>query len=387
MNQKDLSDLKRRLNPDKKNPSILRGCYVSPNGDIISGFSTHMEELSQEDNEKYMALFRRVLSGTQGRNLIPVGFTTEQVDGGEEYRLLWELRETALRAEELVSAFYDRVITWIRGLQEGLSVEETQKAPNWLILLLHDGMDVSCRDGNGEIDRERSDRSFSYILGAVCPVRQNKPGLSWRDADGSFRSREADWVVSAPELGLLFPAFEDGGANVYSAMLYTKNAADPHESFVRSVLGTEPLMPASEQQETLGDVLAESLGDECSMEVLQAAHEKVGSLIAEQKKDKHAEPLVFSGKDMSRIMQECGVSLEKAEAFEEQYEETFGSRAELPAVNVLTPNEYKVTTPSVSIKVDPEHSNLVQTRVIDGQCYVMVLVDGDVQVNGIRVQM
>lgn len=40
----------------------------------------------------------------------------------------------------------------------------------------------------------------------------------------------------------------------------------------------------------------------------------------------------------------------------------------------------------MSIRVDPEHSDLIETRMIDGRCYIMVLADGDVEVNGVNVK-
>lgn len=55
-------------------------------------------------------------------------------------------------------------------------------------------------------------------------------------------------------------------------------------------------------------------------------------------------------------------------------------------MNVVTPKQFKVDTPSVSIRVDPAHSDLIETRIIDGRCYVLVLADGDVQVNGVSVK-
>ena len=68
------------------------------------------------------------------------------------------------------------------------------------------------------------------------------------------------------------------------------------------------------------------------------------------------------------------------------YGETFGSFAEIPAVNIVAPKQFVVSTPGVSIRVDPEHSDLIETRMIDGRCYIMVLADGDVEVNGVNVK-
>lgn len=86
------------------------------------------------------------------------------------------------------------------------------------------------------------------------------------------------------------------------------------------------------------------------------------------------------------MLLDSGVSEEKAASFEERYAEAFGEHTELPAVNMITTKQFKVDTPSVSIKVDPEHSSLIETRMIDGRYYLCILVDGEVEVNGVKVQ-
>ena len=120
---------------------------------------------------------------------------------------------------------------------------------------------------------------------------------------------------------------------------------------------------------------------------MQAVHETVRGMIAEQKADKTAEPLQLTRHDVKNVLEECGVSQERAEAFEQKYTQTFGANAEIPAVNVVPARKFTVTTPSVVIRVDPEHSDLIETRVIDGKCYIMVLADGNVEVNGVSVRM
>ena len=87
MNQRDLSQLKRRLNPDKRNPTVIRGCYVSYDGQVISTFAQPVFHLPAEENEKYMSLFKKVLSGTQGQNLLTMEFSASQVMDGAEHKI------------------------------------------------------------------------------------------------------------------------------------------------------------------------------------------------------------------------------------------------------------------------------------------------------------
>ena len=391
MNPRDLSEIRRRLNPERRNPTVLRGCYVSYAGEVISAFAQPVFHLPAEENEKYMALFKRALSGTPGQNLQEIDFSAAQVLDGEEHKLLSALRESGLTDEEAVSAFYERVIAYIRATSsaDAQSVTEQQNASNYLILLLHDGYDISYRNQNGETDAEQSTDVFSYILCCVCPVKQTKPALAYFTSDSEFHSSLADWVVSMPELGFLFPAYEEHSANIYRALYYTRDASNLHEEFLENVFGSgedEKPMPAPQQQETFQNVLQEALEEECSLDVIQAVHETVRTRLEEQKADKTAEPLRLTSTDVKEVLESCGVSMERAEAFRDRYADAFGAYTEIPAVNVVAPKQFKVTTPSVSIQVDPERSDLIETRVIDGRPYILVLADGDVEVNGVNVK-
>ncbi len=389
MNQRDISEIKRRLNPDKRYPTVIRGCYVAADGHIISTFAQPVYALPQEENEKYMAIFRKTLSGTLGQNLLPVEFTALQTMEGPEHHLLMALRDSSLTDEDAVDAFWQKVISVIlAGKSNALqSVNQQQAADNYLILLMHDGYDVPFKDGNDEIDRERSTDVFSYILCSVCTVKQSKPALMYFAAESEFHSREADWVVGAPEQGFLFPSFDDRQANVYGAMYYTKDAADPHDDFIEAVFNTPKITPAPQQTETFQNILRTSLQDECSLDVVQQVHETVSAMMEEHKADKSAEPLAFSAPAVREVLENCGVSPDKAAVFEEYYIDSFGDNARIPAVNLVAPRTFKVTTPSVSIKVDPENSHLLETRIIDGKQYILILADGDVEVNGVNVKL
>ena len=52
---------------------------------------------------------------------------------------------------------------------------------------------------------------------------------------------------------------------------------------------------------------------------------------------------------------------------------------------IIDTNRFEVKTSDVSIKVNPERTDLVETRVIDGQRYLMILANDHVEVNGITI--
>ena len=258
---------------------------------------------------------------------------------------------------------------------------------HYLILLMHDGYDVPHRSGqDGAADPERSDTVFHYVLCGVCPVKLTKPALTYDPSRNVFCSREADWAVGAPEMGFLFPAFEERAANIYGALYYTRDAAENHQDFVDAVFEAPLPPPAEAQQELFQAVLQTSLREECSMEVMQALHDQVMEKLEEQKADKRAEPLKWTRHDVQDVLEDCGVQPERVAAFAQQYDQAFGDQARISAVNIANPKQFSVRTPQVTIQVASDRTDLVETRVIDGHTYILIRADEGVEVNGVSVK-
>lgn len=389
MNLKGLAELRRRLNPTYRNPSVLLGRYVAPDGHTLSSFAKEVVTLTEEDNEKYMGLFKKVLSGALGQNLLDLEFTAAQVLNSPEYALLTKLMETKLRDIDVVDELFDRLaaaIPSLRAPSAEQSVRESQEASNYLLLALFDGYDVPYKDENGEKDMDRSTDLFNYMLCCVCPVKQSKATLNYDSFNEFFHSGDPVWAVSAPELGFLYPTFEERSADLYHVQYYTRNSKEIHEDFIRVLFNVQTVVPPEEQKENFRMMLEDALGEECSLDVVQAVHETVVEKLEERKAEKNTEPLLLTKQDVREVLTDCGVSEEKATAFEEKYDEAFGATAELPAVNLMTPKKFEVSMPNVTINVDPGFSDLIETRVIDGRRYILVPADGDVEVNGIRVK-
>lgn len=387
MNPRETAELKRRLNASKNVPHLIKGLYVTDSAELISEFTLQPAIMNQEELEKYLSLFKKILSGTPGQTFLPVDFTTDEVMNGNAHSVLMDALSTSLQDENCLQSLTEEILSYIRvkGAQNATSVSEQQTAPNYLVLLLQDSMDVPARDQNGEIDHENAVNVFSYFLCAVCPVKQSKNALGFTGEDGAFHLLPGNWLPSAPETGFLFPAYEEGGANIYRAMLFTHDASDLCPDFTGQVFGKELTMSAPQQQESFQTILSEALAEECRLDTVQAVHETISGLIEERKADKTAESLALTGSEIRQVLQDCGVPEEKAERFEERCAETFGDYAEIPAVNLVKPKQFQVEAPGVQIRVSPECTGLLETRMIDGRRYILVPADGDVEVNGMRV--
>ncbi len=58
----------------------------------------------------------------------------------------------------------------------------------------------------------------------------------------------------------------------------------------------------------------------------------------------------------------------------------------LMMTNVYNPRSFEVKTPDVVIKVNPERTDLINTKMIDGRQCLVIELDGNVEVNGIAVR-
>ena len=374
MNKKDIGEIKRRFNLEHNNITCIRGCYVNNQGDVISTFSRSLVGMGQEEAEKYLAIFKRTLSGTQGQNLLDIEFPPEEILRSPEHQLLTALKDTALKDDETVEAFFQQIIA-------NLHLED-----HYLILLMHDGYDIPYRSKqDGSRDNDMSTEVFHYILCSVCPVKLTRPALSYDAGRNDFCSKESDWIVGAPEMGFLFPAFEERAANIYEALYYTRDTADTHEDFINAVFHAEPPMSPAMEKETFQSILMETLQEDCSYEVMQAVHDQVMEKMEEQKAEKRSDPLKLTKYDVTDVLAECGVTPAHMEAFNEKYDQAFGEQARISAVNVASPKQFEVRTPSVVVKVNSDRSDLVETRVIDGHPYILIRADEGVEVNGVNV--
>ena len=374
MNEKEIAEIRRRFRPDKSNITHVRGCYVNDEGEIVSQFNQSLSITPQEEAEQILAVLKRTLSGTLGKNLLDVSFTTQQVVDSHEHRLLMALRGSGLNDEDAVQSFYQQIIGSLHF--EG----------SYMILLAYDTYDVFYKSKDGEQLEDASSEVFSYFLCSICPIKMTPPALSYYMQDQMLHNRTVDWLISAPEVGFMFPCFDDRSTNIYNALYFTKNSADSHRELADALFHVELPMPAEEQKETFRSVLEETLGEDCSLEVVQAVSEQINEIIVEHKTNKDAEAPVVSKNTVKGILADCEVSQERVTAFEERFEAEFGTDADLSPRNIVE-NKLELRTPDVKIQINPERGDLVETRIIKGTKYILIRADETVEVNGVAINI
>ena len=375
MNEKEVGEIRRRQRRDRSNMTAVFGCYVNENREIISQFRQSTGIMPENEADKYFGLLRKTLSGSLGRNLIDITFKTSQVAGSPEHKLLMDLRSGRLENEEIREEFLKKVI-------DTVTIEG-----NYLILMGCDSYDVPFKSKDDALQPDSAEETYQYILCAVCPVKQTKATLHYVPEEKLFHDGAMMQQVGPPAVGFLFPAFDNRATNIYNALYYTRDVKSSQESFVEAVFNAPIPMPAAEQKKSFEALLQSSLGEQCSLDVVQNVHDQLCQRMELHKESKVPEPLTVGKEDVKEVLSSCGVSEEHVAKFSVDYDEVFGFEAELHPKNIIDSRHFEIQTPDVLIKVDPTRSDLIETRIIGGVKYIMICADENVEVNGVSIQI
>ena len=373
MTDKEFAEIKRRFKPEKNNITKVRGCFVTPSKEMKSVFEIPVGILSDEQKDWLMKLMKKPISGSVGRNLMNIEFSADQVNEGEEHKLLSDIRESELENEELLTALYEKIISSF-PIDGG-----------YLILVACVRYDVPSYSKNDE-DLGDSTEMFRYMICAVCPIKMTKTALGFSTADNSFRNIGAEASVAAPEIGFMFPCFDDRSTNIYNAVFYTRSIKENYPDVVESLFGAKATMPASEQKEKFESLMSTAAPESCNIRFVESVHNMIKDMMTEHKESHDPEPLMFDKNDVRRVLTTCGAREQELEGFDERFKEDFGEAAVIPPRNIIDPGQFELKNSYVSIKVDPKFGFMVDTKIVDGVKYIMVRADEGVEVNGVNVR-
>lgn len=416
MNKKDILELKRRFKKDACTFTRLCGCYVDADRNKITTFGETFLNLEDEEFYKYLEIAKKVMSGTIGNNILELEFPAAEEAPGGRQQFLMGLRESALKSDELMDAFYDLVI------------DSYDYVGNYLILVFHDAYDVMTKTSdNNKLDE--SEEVYEYLLCAICPVTLTKPGLGYREDENRIGPRIRDWVVGVPDTGFVFPAFTDRSTDIHSVMFYTRDTKTPHAEFMESGLGCGSKLTATEKKLTFQNIVKEVIGEdeEDSEALFLNIQGTINDMIpVTEDETVELEPVIMTTTAIADVLADSGVSEEQAVVIQKTYEDVFGE--ELPEAEQLVDPKLveangkrkeklelvqqvenlkqqleetrsipvaeseddddvpAVKTYDVILRVKPEKVGQIHSQIIDGQKCLVIPMDEDehAAVNGVN---
>ena len=372
MNKKELLEIRKQFTPANCAITRIAGCYVDHEKNKKMESKSAFLSLPEEEAFKYFDIFKKTLSGTMGKNMLNMEFPIDQEMPGGTQEFLMKLKASKLEDDMLLEEFYDKVIATY------------EYAENYYIILIHAMYDVPGRSSDNMEMFDASDEVYEYLVCSICPVSLSKAGLSYNAESNCIQDRIRDWVVDMPDKGFLFPAFNDRSTDIHGVLYYTKKSEDLQPELIEQLLGAKMPMSANTQKETFQMLIEDTLGEDGDYETIRNIHDTLNDMIEEHKEE--PEPLQLDKTDVRKVFEKSGVSSEKMECFDQNYEETAGEKTSLLATNITETKKFQIETPDIVIKVNPERADLIETRVIDGRQCLVIAVDDHIEVNGVNVR-
>lgn len=374
MNKKEINEIKKQFTPEHCTITRICGCYVDGEKEKRTKLAQTFLTLTEEENFKYFTIFKGTLSGTLGKNLLNMEFPMEQEQDGGTQEFLLKLKNSKLEDDALLEEFYDKVI------------QTYHYDENYYIILIYAAYDVPGQTQDGIENEDASDYVYDYVLCSICPVKLTEAGLAYNEHHNAIESRIRDWVVAAPNHGFLFPAFNNRNTDIHGLLYYTKNSETMQRDFIDRTLGCGAPLSYKSQQETFQDIIENTLGNTCDFDTVKTIQENLNEFVEDHKDAE--EPAEIDKQQMKKLLEDSGVKKEVMENFDTAFDSII-SQEEKPsfaATNVASTRSFDIKMPDVVIKVKPERTDLVETRMIDGTPCIVVQISDSVEVNGINVR-
>ncbi len=372
MNKKEVLEIRKQYTPENCAVTRICGCYVNGNKEVVATSKDAFLSLPEEEIFKYFTIFKQTLSGTIGKNLINMEFPMEQEMPGGAQDFLLQLRNSKLQNDMLIEQFYEKII------------ENYNYGENYYIILIHVAYDIPGKSSDGSEMFDASDEVYEYLLCSICPVHLSAEGLCYNPETNHIENRIRDWLIEPPVKGFLFPTFNDRSTDIHSVLYFSKQAEELQPEFIENALGCTFPMSAGSQKSTFHSVVMNTLGDECEYDVIRNIHENLNEIIEEAKE--LPEPPVLTKPEVKRLLENSGITEEKIETFDANFDHIAGEKAEFLVTNIAETRKFSIETPDVVIKVNPERTDLVETKVINGKQCLVIEINDQVEVNGVPVR-
>ena len=406
MNRKEINEIKA-LYDSVQDCSILRlaGCYVNGEKNKVKTFNESFYNLPEEEMYKYLEIFRKTLSGVPGKNLLDMAFTEGGADESAGHGLLDRIRRSELKDDEVLQSFYDKVIS-------GYDI-----VGNYLILLIYQSYDVPGMTTDGIMEEDASDEVYNYILCSICPMKLTKPGLGFDETVGEIHTLRQSFAVELPETGFIYPAFNERSSDDTMILYSTKRTDNIQDMLLEDVLKVSTTLPAKQQKAGFTEFVSDILGNDSSFETVLAVQENLSETIKTIKNESNGETVFLDKTAVRNVFENSGVSEEKLKDFSRKFDDQFDMQKiykkniesvsengeEMPAMdtqrrvpsvkveeklfadNVVPTRNFEVKTKDMVLRINSKHTDIIDTRVIDGKKCLVIELTEDITVNGIPV--
>jgi hypothetical protein len=193
-------------------------------------------------------------------------------------------------------------------------------------------------------------------------------------------------------VGFLFPAFNERSTDDNNILFSSRKADILQDALIEKVLDVTATLPAKQQKEGFQEFVTEVLGNESNFDTVFSIQENLKETVTNKKSEAAGEAVFLDKEVMKDVFKRSGVSEEKLEKFDQKFEEQFDTEQnvkveeKLFADNVAPLRNFEVKNKNMLLRVKSKHTDIMDTRIIDGKKCLVIEITDDMTVNGISVE-
>ncbi len=373
MNKSNVMEIKKILKITENNmPSIDKICTCFVNGEkkkLISNTEKFFN-LDEEEQFKYIELFKNVLTGAIGKKLINLEYTSDEASKAAQDNIQ-SAQVQMFDDDQIRDEFFDKII------------DNYEFGENYLIVVGRGVYDVPVKASDGAVLEDET-LTYDFMITAICPVHSTKAGLTLDTETGRMISSKQVQIVEAPVNGFLYPAFNDRQTDLHAMLYFTKKPQEDHPELMEALMGNKAPTSSVAQQQIFENIVAAVTDDKADFEVIKTLHENLSDMVDRAGMDTQDKKLTKD--DIKDILKEAGVDDEKLTDFDHVYEKAGGNAdTDFTPQNLMTIDKFNIKAPDVEIKIKPDRTGLVQKKRVDGRNCIVITLEGDIELNGIQV--
>nr|WP_297765746.1 DUF4317 family protein [uncultured Butyrivibrio sp.] len=370
MNRSNVLEIKKTFKVEDGTIDKIITCFVNGNKNKLITNTESFSSLSEEEAFKYVDILKSTLSGTIGKKLVNITFSSDSASREAEDKLYSSFKNMTSN-DNVRDEFIDSII-------ENYDFDE-----NYLLVVGHGQYAAAVKASDGAVLEDET-TDYEFMVVAICPVHSTKAGLTLDVKTGRMISSTQVQIVEKPINGFLYPAFNERESDRHGLLWFSKKPEEQHDELIELLTGDKAPVSSAEQQTVFEKILSEVTDDDADFEVIKNLHDNLLTMTEEAKYN--SEDKKLEKEDIKEILKEAGVDQEKLEDFDHVYERASGDKdITFVPQNLMTVDKFNVKAPDVEIKIKSDKTSLVQKRRIDGKNCIVVALEGGIRLNGILV--
>ena len=372
MIQQELNELKKTLKPENNCITQIAGCYVDVEKQKRVTVNQTFLMMPEEEQFKYFELFKKGMSGKIGKNQINLEFPiAEEAEGGKQ-NFLYKLLQSGLKNEELLNEFYDMIIN------------SYLYDDNYYIIAGLGTYDIPGKAKDGTVMEDASEDVYTYIDVLICPMKPSEAGLAYNEKGNTIENAIRNMMVQGPLHSFIFPAFNDRHMDIHSTLYYSKKSEKISEGLLEGVLGCKSPATAKNQNEMFIDTIENSLKKRTFDQVKDLCEALTEHEVTHDASLKGTVSL--NKQEVARILEGIGAQQDEIEEFKKIFKEETENNGEILLNNIFGGNDkLDIRIGNIKIMIPVEAACLVSLKEIDGENSIVISLNENVSINGIKI--